>query len=168
MAWRDYNGKYDPADFVVPPELEKGKSQRVQCYIQSAHFRLLNIIARSGHFPFEERNDVIRWCIQHGLQTLDTMEPGLTRSIMSQANMMNHRLQEQVHNETFRRWLDLSKSVVFGYVNAGDEDAAREEAAFLWAEIMKMPDEPDRAYRWKVRYADAVREHFGKLLPEGV
>jgi hypothetical protein len=164
--WRDYKGRFDPADFIVPPELEKGKSQRVQCYIQSAHYRLLNIIARSGHFPFEERNDVVRWCIQYGLEHIDSLEPTLTRSVMSQANMMNHRLQEQVYHETHLKWLNMSKVVVFGYVNAGDVDAAREEVAWLWTETMKMPEEPDRALRWKLKYLDSLKENFAVYLPE--
>src|SRR5882672_3545621 len=108
MGWHDYKGKYDPADFVVPPELDKGKSQRIQCYVQSGHYRLLNIIARSGHFPFEERNDVIRWCLQFGLQYIDTLEPALTRSVMSQANIMNRHNQDQIAAQTFLQWVNDS------------------------------------------------------------
>jgi len=74
MSWHEYKGKYDPADFIVPPELEKGKSQRVQFYAQAAHVRLLNIIARSGHFPFETKEDVARWCLKHGLEHIDKLE----------------------------------------------------------------------------------------------
>lgn len=166
MSWHDYKGKYDPSDFVVPPELDKGKSQRVQCYIQAAHYRLLNILARSGHFPFEERNDVIRWCIQFGLQYLDTLEPGLTRSVMSQANIMNRRLQEQQHQMKFLEWLELAKTSIASMVSRGDEMSAKEEVAFMWKEIQKMPDEPDRAHRWKCKYLDALWEHFARYMPE--
>lgn len=165
MSWHDYKGKYDPADFVVPPELEKGKSQRVQCYVQAAHYRLLNILARSGHFPFEERNDVIRWCIKFGLEYLDTLEPGTTRSIMSQANIMNRRLQETQFNQTFQAWLGNARNAVTEGLARGDEEGVREEVAFMYREIMKMPEEPDRALRWKCKYLDALRENFGRYMP---
>lgn len=168
MAWHNYTGAYDPADFVVPPELEKGKSQRVQCYIQAAHYRLLNIVARSGHFPFEERNDVIRWCVQFGLRYIDSLpnEQGLTRSVMSQANMMNRRLQEQVANETHLKWLENVRTVIHGYIGRGEVDAAKEEVAYLLDQTLKMPDEPDRALRWKCKYLDSLRENFQQYLPE--
>ena len=165
-SWHNYSGKYDPADFIVPPELEKGKSQRVQCYIQAAHYRLLNIVARSGHFPFEERNDVVRWCIQFGLQYLDTLEPGLTRSVMSQANMMNRRNQETMAQMKHLEWLENSKAAIGGLVSRGDEESAKEEVVFMYREIMKMPDEPERSFRWKCKYLDALRTNFGRYLPE--
>lgn len=168
MSWHEYKGKWDPADFVVPPQLKKGESIRLQFYVQSAHYRLLNIIARSGHFPMEERNDVARWCIQYGLQHIDSLEGqnGITRSVMGQANMMNHRLQEYVQSEAHKRWLENSKAAVFGHVNAGDAGAAREEVAYLWEQTEKMPDEPERNFRWKCRYVDALRENFEQFLPE--
>lgn len=166
MSWHDYNGKYDVADFVVPPELEKGKSQRVQCYIQAAHYRLLNIVARSGHFPFEERSDVIRWAIQFGLQFLDSLEPGLTRSVMSQANMMNYRAQEILGDMKHLEWLEKQKAVVSTYTARGDDGAARDYVAFLLKETMRMPEEPDRQLRWKLKYLDSLRENFARYMPD--
>jgi hypothetical protein len=164
--WHDYKGKYDVADFVVPPEIGKGKSQRIQCYVQAAHYRLLNIVARSGHFPFEERNDVIRWCIDFGLKYLDTLEPGLTRSVMSQANIMNRRLQDLQYQEKFLEWMENAKSGIAAAVSRGDDSSAREEVAFMYREIMKMPTEPDRALRWKLKYLDTLREHFRQYMPD--
>lgn len=165
MSWHSYNGRYDPADFIVPPELDKGKSQRIQCYIQAAHYRLLNIVARSGHFPFEMKEDVIRWCVLFGLQYLDTLEPGLTRSVMSQANIMNRRLQEQLHQMKFLEWVENARNGISSAVSRGDEETAKEEVAFMYREIMKMPDEPERAFRWKCKYLDALRENFGRFMP---
>jgi len=166
VGWHDYKGKYDPAEFVVPPELEKGKSQRIQCYIQAAHYRLLNIVSRSGHFPFEERNDVIRWCIKFGLQYLDTLEPASLRSVMSQANIMERHNANQIAEQTFLKWLDNSRNVVQGHIGRGDEGAAKEDVEFYYREVMKMPDEPDRALRWKLKYLEALKDNFGRLLPD--
>lgn len=166
MGWHNYKGKYDPAEFIVPPELDKGKSQRVQCYIQAAHYRLLNVVARCGLFPFEERNDVIRWCIQFGLQYLDTLEPGTTRSIMSQANIMNRRLQEQLHELKFQEWLHTARAVITQAVSQGEEDYVKGEVGYMWTEIQKMPDEPERSLHWKKKYVDAMYDNFGRWMPE--
>lgn len=166
MSWHEYKGKFDPADFVVPPELEKGKSLRIQAYIQAAHYRLLNIVARSGHFPFEEQNDVIRWCVSFGLQYLDTLDPGLTRSVMSQANMMNRRAQDIQHEQKHAEWIETQRTAVSTFISAGDEESARDHVQYLWAETLKMPDEPPRALRWKEKYLDALRRLFPRYLPD--
>lgn len=167
MSWHEYRGKHDPAEFTVPPELEKGRSMKIQAWIQSHHYRLLNEIARTGHFPFSERTDVIRWCIMFGLQYLDTLEPGTTRSIMSQANIINRRLQQQIHDATFIKTLTNLRQVVQDAKGRGDEDAAREEIQQACYDISRMPEEPDRTLRWKLKYIDAMRTEFRDYLPDG-
>jgi hypothetical protein len=157
--------KYDPADFIVPPELGKGKSQRVQCYIQSGHYRALNVVARSGVFPFEERNDVIRYCIQEGLQKINVLEPKLIGSIIRQANMMIHHNREEIYNQQFLEWIASTKIVVQGYIGRGEDDAAKEEIGFHYRQIVAMPNEPDREFRWKMKYLDELRKTFPALLP---
>jgi hypothetical protein len=166
VSWRDYRGKYDVNDFIVPPEFGKGKSMQISCRIQAAHYRLLNIVARSGHFPFEERPDVIRWCIKFGLEHIDSLEPSLTRSVISQANIMNRRNQEILAEMKFQEWLNTSKEVLGGYVSRGDEESAREEVRFMYEQIIRMPDEPDRSFRWKCKYLDTMRANFGRYLDE--
>ena len=168
MSWHEYGGKYDPADYVVPPELGKGKSIRIQAYIQANHYRLLNILARSGVFPFEERQDVIRWCILFGLKHLDTLEPGLTRSEMSGINMMNRRNQETLNHMKQVEWIETSKAAIGALAAQGQDDQAREEVMFMYREILKIPDEPDRTHRWKCQMLDALRANFAKYLPDDV
>ena len=165
MAWKEYSGKYDPADFVVPPQLQKGESQRIQCYIQSHHHRLLDIVGRSGHFPFSNSSDVIRWCIHYGLQYLDTLEPATTRTVMSQANMMNHYLKEQMHQMKHLEWMENLRTHVASLVSRGDEDAARETVALMWREVQKMPDDSPHELRWKLKYLEALETNYSRYMP---
>lgn len=168
MSYHDYKGKYDPADFIVPPNLGKGQSIRLQFNVQAEHWRLLNIIARSGHFPFSHYTDVGRWCVQFGLQYIDSL-PGevmLTRSVMSQANTIDHFLKEQVRQEKYLKTLDQMRYAIHGSIARGEEDQAREDVMYLWNEIQRMPDTPDREFRWKLKYMNAVRDEFKRFLPE--
>lgn len=165
-SWHDYKGKYDPADFVVPPELEKGRSQRLQCYIQSHHFRLLNKLAHCGLFPFEDRADVARWCIHHGLQFLDTLEPGVTRSIIGQANIINHYLKNEIENHKFIDVFTNLKRQVSESIGRGEDDGARESVAFVHKQIMAMPDDTPHDVRWKCKYLDTLRADFGRFMPD--
>lgn len=167
-TWHDYKGKYDPADFVVPPNLNKGESMRLQFNVQAAHWRLLNVIARSGHFPFSHYTDVARWCIQFGLQYIDSLpdEVAMTRSVMSQANTIGHFLAEQVKAEKYLHTLEDMKLLVHGHLIRGEEDEARADVMKIYNEIRRMPDAPEREFRWKLKYLETVEKEFKHLLPE--
>lgn len=155
-----YGGKYDPAEFNVPPELQKGKSARIQAYIQSGHQRAINIVARSGVFPFEQDTDVIRWCIKYGLEKLDSLEPRLINSVMKRTNMMIEVIKDEIARQKFLEWMDQSRTAIHAYVGRGDEESARDLVQRLHKHIMAMPDEPDRELRWKLKYLDALERDF--------
>jgi len=152
-----YRGKYDPADFIVPPQLGKdGKSGRIQCYLQSGHERALNILARSGVFPFEERNDVVRWCIKAGLEKLSDMEPILINSVMRRTNLMIAMAQEEIERMKFFEAFDKLRTAVSGHMGRNDRAMARDLVKRYRDQIEKMPDEPERELRWKIKYLDEL------------
>ena len=152
-----YRGKYDPADFVVPPSLGKdGHSERIQCYIQSGHARALNILARSGVFPFEERNDVVRWCIKFGLERLDAMEPTLINSVMRRANLMIAMAQDEMERQKFLEAFDKLRTVVSAHMSRNEREMAKDLLKKYRDQIEKMPDTPERELRWKMKYLDEL------------
>lgn len=159
-----YNGKYDPADFIVPPEAGKGKSMRVQAYIQSAHHRAMSIVVRGGLFPFQEINDVVRWCIRHGLEQLDHLEPHQIGSVVRQASMMIRHAREEIYRHEHLAWLGTVKTAIDLLINDGEIDAAREEVKYYYEQILAMPDEPEYELRWKKRYHDMLMKNFAGLL----
>jgi len=160
-----YTGKWDPASFNVPPELGKGKSQRFQVYIQSGHDRALNIIARSGIFPFEQPQDVARWCLWFGLTELDRLEPKLINSVMKRVNMMIFANREEIERQKFLEWMDTSKQAIQGHLGRGDEAEAREMVANNYKQILAMPDEPDRELRWKMKYLNQLESDWKAYIP---
>jgi hypothetical protein len=155
-----YQGKYDPADFNVPPELEKGKSARIQAYIQSGHDRALSIVARSGVFPFEKESDVIRWCIKLGLERIDSLEPLLINSVMKRTNIMIELLREEINRQKFLETMDLIRSAVMAHLGRNEEDMARDLVGRCFKQISAMPDEPERELRWKLKYLEQLERDF--------
>lgn len=162
-----YRGSYDPAEFIVPPQLGKdGHSERIQCYVQSGHVRALNILARSGVFPFEEKNDVVRWCIKHGLEKLDTIEPVMINSVMRRTNLMIAMAQEEIERMKFIEAFDKLRTAVSGHMGRNDRAMARDLVKRYRDQIEKMPDEPERELRWKMRYLDELDNGFKHLEAE--
>lgn len=160
-----YEGKYDPADFVVPPALGKGESQRIVAYIQNEHKRALSIVARSGVFPFEMEADVIRWCILTGLQKLAGMEPQLINSQMRRANMMLRVLKDQLDAQKHNEWMEKLIPEIRGYVGRGEIGMAKASIAYHYAQTSAMPDETDSELYWKNRYMKTLEDNFKELLP---
>ena len=160
-----YSGKYDPADFNVPPELEKGKSQRIQAYIQSGHDRALAIVARSGVFPFEQKQDVIRWAIKLGLEKIDSLEPTLINSVMKRTNIIIELLREEIDRQKFLETMDKTREAVHSHLGRGEEDMAKDLVARIHKQIAAMPDEPERELRWKLRYLTQLERDFHLYIP---
>jgi hypothetical protein len=164
MAWHPYGGKFDPAEFNVPPSLQKGTSQRLQFYIQSAHARALDLCAHSGHFPWGKDTDVARWCIQHGLQYIDQIDPGTITSVMRQANIVNAINDEEMRKLRLVETIDKTQTNVLALKGSGETDMAQDLVMRIYTELRGMPDEPERELRWKLKYLDKFKAMFGDLI----
>ena len=160
-----YHGRYDPSDFIVPPALGKGESQRVVAYIQNEHKRALNIVARSGVFPFEMEADVVRWCILFGLQKLASLEPALINSHMRRANMMLAVLNEELLRAKHTEWADKLIPIVRGYIGRGELAMAQGQVAYHYAQIMAMPEETNGEVYWKGQYLQTLENNFKDMIP---
>lgn len=161
-----YRGFYDPAEFIVPPSLGRdGKSERIQCYVQSGHIRALSVIARSGVFPMEEKNDVVRWAIKFGLEELNRREPTLINSVMRRTNLMIAMAQDEIERQKFLEAFDALRTVTSSHMGQNDRASARDMVRRYRDQIERMPDEPERELRWKMKYLDAL-EGFRHLEEE--
>jgi hypothetical protein len=162
-AW--YNGKYDPANFNVPPEQKGGHSQKIQANIQSGHARAIDEVIRSGVFPFGKDTDFVRWAIREALLKIDAMEPSLISSVIKRANMMTRRLQLNIEKSKFEEWLHELQDDIRRCIGAGDQDMAKQTIAYCHEQILAMPDEPEREFLWKQKYMEALERNFPDLLP---
>ena len=164
--YRGSSIRFDPAEFFVPPSLEKGTSERLQVWIQSAHSRALDIIAHSGHFPWSKNTDVARWAVQHGLRYVETIDKdiGGLSSLMRQANIITATNDQITRNLTFIANMDKTQQNVLILKGSGDIDEAKDLVMTVWKEICAMPDEPDREARWKKKYMDKFESLFRDMI----
>ncbi len=160
------HGKYDPAAFNVPPSLGKdGKSGKMQCHIQEGHMRMLEDFAHSGVFPFTTASDVVRWCIQCGLEELNKMEPARMNSTMRRTNNMIRLAREDMERSKFLESFSTLRLQVNSHIGRGNVESARDLVCDFRHEIVNMPDEPDSAARYKMECLNALDE-FKHLFRE--
>lgn len=144
---------YDAADYIVPPQVgQNGHSERVQCRVQSGHFRALGTMARSGVFPWEERADVIRWCIKHGLQELARLEPGMLKSVMSQANAAERIARDHIYRQKFSETFAALHESVSYYVANQMPDQAALVVRDVRRELEAIPQKHENDRVWRARY----------------
>jgi hypothetical protein len=166
MAFGGSSSRYDPADFLVPPELGKGHSERVQFHVQSLHARMVSIVARSGVFPWSRDADVLRWCVQIGLERISELEPSLINSVMRRANIMVELGRDQIYRQKFLEVFNTLRESINSSLALGDQGEARETVGRFRKEILAMPDEPERELRWKLRYIEKLETEYRQFLGE--
>ncbi len=158
--------KYDPAMFCVPPKKNKGESTKIQCNIQAQHYRALGIVGRSGVFPFQDRADAVRWCIQVGLEKAMEMELHLINTVMRHANIMLELAKIEVFNQKFTEVFTEIQEAVSRYTQKGrphDLHAAQALIGRMRQQIDLMPDEPESELHWKITYRDELDNRFRHL-----
>jgi hypothetical protein len=163
---RYQHGKYDPAAFNIPPSLGKdGKSSRIQCHIQEGHNRILEDFAHSGVFPFTTASDVIRWCINSGIEELNRLEPARMNSIMRRTNTMIQLAKEDIERSKYLEAFSLLRVQVNVHIASGDNESAKDLVNLFRHEISEMPEEPEAAGRYKMRCLNEL-EQFRHLFRE--
>lgn len=162
MSW--YKGKYDPADFVVPPELKGGHSQKLQFNVQSGHFKAIEISVKAGVFPFNSSQDFGRWAVREGLLRLDHLEPKLIPTILRQADSINDMLAEQIYNAKYEENFGQLREMTQKYLGLGQREMAEELALKFYRHVVGMPDAPKSQLFWKRRWETRLLTEFGDLL----
>lgn len=161
------SSRYDPADFCVPPQQKGGFAQKVAANIQQGHKRAIEMVVRSGVFPFGVEPDFVRWAIREALLKIDALEPELINSAMRQANCMNYVLQQDLWNGKFTEWTENVRNVVQGHMGRGDMLQARNMVAYCYQQVLEMPDEPENEGLWKQKYMDSLEANFKDMIPYG-
>lgn len=156
--------KYDPSDFIVPPQMGKnGFSERIQCRIQSGHHRAIGILATSGLFPFKQASDVIRWCIKEGLAKLEKIEPGTINSVYQQAEVAIAIARDEVYRQQFLELFNSMATAVGHHIATQNRGQAVALVNKVRQQIGHMPDEPQDQLDWKLKYLKELEERFGYL-----
>ena len=166
MASRRSGGpKYDPADYIVPPSLKNGHSDRIQFRAQSTMARALKLIAGSKVFPFGTDQDVARWCLKYGLEHLEKLEPTLEglKTVLGQQRLANELLKDELYRYAFMEMFTNLRNAVAQHIAQGEQQEARQLVEKTLDMIIAMPTEPEREGRWRDRYLKQFDE-FSYLL----
>lgn len=105
-----------------------------------------------------------RWAIQHGLQYIDEIDPGVITSIMRQANIISAMADEDMRCLKFIEAFDKVQQTVNAYRGQNETEMAKDLVMKVWKEILAMPDEPEREGRWKKKYQDKFELMFKDLI----
>jgi hypothetical protein len=151
--------QYDAADFIVPPQIGNKRGERIQCMVQEGHARALKIIANSGVFPHQVKEDVIRWCVKFGLNELAKLEPKLIISVMSMANTIDEITKE---HEFFQKFTSVFSSLHerVGYYSAnGMPEQGIRLIQKVRTQIEKMPQDTEFNAMWRSRYLTNLAQY---------
>lgn len=159
------NPKYDPSEFIVPPSVKNGQSERIQFRAQSGHSRAAKMIANSRAFPFGTDQDVFRWCVREGLHKLEQLQPdieGLT-SVLGQAKVATEIARDELYRVQFLELFQTVRNAVAYHVSQGETIAGKDLVEKIRFQVACMPEEPANEKRWKDKYLKEL-EQFDYLF----
>jgi hypothetical protein len=151
------NGKYDPAEFIIPGSDSKGNNERLSCRVIPSTHRAIELILGGKKFPFRTAGDVVRWCIQTGVARLEAMEG--VNSVTAQTDAMMVVLRdEQFQKDYVAIFNNLQRSV-----DTHTQDNAMAEARRIVSQmrghIERMPEG-----HWRDKYLKELDQRFGQLM----
>src|ERR1700751_1981315 len=155
---KTYDGRCDPSEFVFPSNDFDGRSIRLRLRVPHLLDRALNKVRESGKFPFELKDDVIRWCLYEGLRKLDSMEACV--SLMPLLEMTVTLAQAKFDLEMFQDFFTKLDTAILRLGDSGYQtQSARRLVKAIEELVLCMPLSRDRN-----RYLRGLRKRWGHLL----
>jgi hypothetical protein len=153
-----FNVKYDFSEFVFPSNDLDGRSVRLCLRVPHLLDQALEEVKESGKFPFDLKDDVVRWCLHEGLRKLDSMEACV--SVMPLLEITVTLAQAKFDQEMFQDFFTNLDSAIFGLCNSGYQThSARRVVKAIEELVLCMP-----LSRHRNRYLRGLRKRWGHLL----
>jgi len=148
----------DPEDFVVPGRDLNDRSVRISLEIPSLLNQAVNDAFNSGKFPFQTKDGVFRWCLYHGVKTLESTEhfSGLLPILDVMVLVMQMRWRARTCESFFEK---LDKVVLQLLASEFQEQRVRKLLESIRELIICMPSSRDRGL-----YLSELRQRWGHLL----
>lgn len=157
----DLDGDYNPADFIIPARDHQGHSERIYCRVQPQHARAMNVVYKSGKFPFRTEGDLFRWCVVRGLKVLDRLDP--SPGFLSAADAISEILRQEQYLQEFASMFTTMEKVISTHVASG----ADKEARRLLANVLRHVRGIEGEEHLKQKCEAEVMRRFGHLLEGG-
>jgi len=153
-----HNGNYDSSEFVFPSNDLDGRSVRLCLRVPHLLDQALDQVKESGKFPFDLKDDVIRWCLHEGLRKLESMEACV--SAMPLLEMTVTLAQAKFDLEMFQNFFTKLDSAVLRLCNSGYQtQSARRLVKAIEELVLCMP-----LSRHRNRYLRGLRKRWGHFL----
>lgn len=153
-----YTGKYIPDSFIVPGQDNNGNSIREWFRVMPLLDRAMDILLGSKKFPFKNKGDLMRWCVKHGVDTLEEMEP-MEGSVTAQVDTMIYILNGESAAHQFMTLFNVMSNTVGEHIQAQALGEARRVISDMTRQIQKIDNE-----YWRGRYQGELEKRFGYLL----
>ena len=155
---------YDPSDYIVPAQDNKGHSERLWVRVQPMLDRQIDIIRNSKHFPFRTKGDVVRFAIDKTVrELLSQAEKSGERlaSVMTQVDVIKDFVRDEIYHQDFIQTFEDFNRVIQRYLGSNAMGEAKRVIAQVDAYIERMPD----CY-WKTEYKKKMDKDYGHLFSD--
>ncbi len=153
-----HNSKYDPSEFVFPSYDHNGQSKQICVRVPPLLDQALANVRASGKFPFDLKDDVIRWCLHEGLRKLQSMEPCVSVMPMLEITVMLARMDFDL--KRFQEFFVKLDDAILRLCKSGYQtQSARRVVKAIDELVQCMPSSRDR--NW---FLQELRWWWGHLL----
>lgn len=154
----EYQGEYDPANFIVPASDSKGHSERYTFRLSISMHREVNTIVASKLFPFLDASDVYRWCVREGLEKLNSMQE-VPNSVFGQAEAALEVCREVIYHKQFEQMFTVMDEAMEKVRGSGGFSEIRRLYARVQSAFEKMPEG-----HWRTHYLSTLRRKYLHLI----
>jgi hypothetical protein len=156
-----YNGdKYDPSRFVLPSYDHSHRSKRINVRVLPLMDEAFDEVTRSRKFPFKTKDDVVRWCLQEGLRTLQSMEKCVSFMPLLEMTVMLARTNFDL--ESFQDFFYELDGTILQLCNSGYQTQSPRRLVKAIEELVLCMS----SSRYRNWYLRALRRRWGHLLVE--
>lgn len=156
----EFPGDLDPAQFRVSGTDTKGHYDRVWVNLQPMHVQTLDILSKSGKFPYRNRGDIMRHALVRHIHWLERIHKPVN-SVTGALDAMNALLRDAEFRQEFTEYLTKLNKQIEAFVDEGDVPAARKLLLETLRHVETMPE----GY-WKTKYQKSITEKHKRLLED--
>jgi hypothetical protein len=146
---------FDPSDLIIPAFDMNAKTEKLTVSIHPGQGEMLDHLANSHQFPFQGREDIVRWCLVYGLYCLLGPFPSAFALLESKMNIWRH--------ERFERQKGVLGDSVTKYLAAGDKESARRLVVLAHEEYSKIHNE-----YWRALWLSTLNTSVEMLRQHGI
>jgi hypothetical protein len=147
-------------EFIVPAYDLDGRYITLSLRVPPLLSQVLREIVESRSFPFRTEDDVVRWCVHHGINALESM--GTASSILPVLEMSLVLVRSKIRKRQFDDFFTKLDRVMLQLApHHYMRERARKLVRAIYELVLSMPSSFDRGL-----YLTELRQRWGYLVTE--